>query len=72
MAQVTISALFVSVDRMERGTGARSALEELRREYGIDVYPIVTVRDIIAALPAGDERIEKMERYLAEYGATAT
>ncbi|HHT16772.1 MAG TPA: orotate phosphoribosyltransferase [Papillibacter sp.] len=72
VAQVTISALFVSVDRMERGTGARSALEELRREYGIDVYPIVTVRDIIAALPAGDERIEKMERYLAEYGATAT
>lgn len=69
VARVKIAALFVSVDRMERGTGSLSALDELRKEYGIAVFPIVTVRDIIAALPAGDERVEKMERYLAEYGA---
>ncbi|NLM83281.1 MAG: orotate phosphoribosyltransferase [Clostridiales bacterium] len=69
VARVKIAALFVSVDRMERGTGSLSALDELRKEYGIAVYPIVTVRDIIAALPAGDERARKMELYLAEYGA---
>lgn len=65
---VTVSALFVSVDRMERGTGSLSTLDELRREHGIDVFPIITVRDIIDSLPQGDERIAKMEEYLARYG----
>jgi pimeloyl-ACP methyl ester carboxylesterase len=46
-----------------------SALDELSRTLGIRVYPIVTVRDIIAALPEGDGRKRKMEAYLAEYGA---
>jgi orotate phosphoribosyltransferase len=69
IAPVTIGALFVSVDRMERGTGALSALDELRDSLGIKVYPIITVRDIIASFPAGDERTIKMEEYLALYGA---
>lgn len=68
IAKVEISALFVSVDRMERGTGELSALDELRESLGIKVYPIITVREIMGALPAGDERIGKMEQYLAEYG----
>lgn len=69
VADVTITALFVSVDRMERGTGELSALDELRETLGIKVYPIVNVREIIATLPAGDARIAKMEAYLSEYGA---
>ena len=68
IASVSISALFVSVDRMERGTGSLSALDELRETLGIRVYPIITVRDIIDALPEGDGRKVKMEEYLAEYG----
>ena len=67
-ADVTVAALFVSVDRMERGTGERSALQELTQAYGINVYPIITVRDIIETLPEGDERRSRMEEYLAEYG----
>ena len=66
---ITINALFVSVDRMERGTGDVSALDELREEYGINVYPIITAREIIEALPDTDERAAKMEGYLAQYGA---
>jgi len=69
VADVKVTALFVSVDRMERGTGDRSALQELRDEFGINVYPIITARDIIDSMPEGDERIEKMEAYLAQYGA---
>lgn len=69
IAPVTIAALFVSVDRMERGTGELSALDELRETLGIKVYPIITVRDIINAIPAGDGRKLKMEEYLAAYGA---
>ena len=70
IADVKVTALFVSVDRMERGTGERSTLDELRAEYGINVYAIVTARDIIDALPKGDERIAKMEEYLTKYGGT--
>ena len=39
VARVRIGALFVSVDRMERGTGSLSALDELRETLGIRVYP---------------------------------
>lgn len=78
IAPVKINALFVSVDRMERGTGEKSALDELREDYGIQVFPIVTVRQIIAFLHnrpidgkiyIDDGMKEKMETYLQTYGA---
>ncbi len=77
IADVKIADLFVSVDRMERGTKNCSTLDELRRDYGIKVCPIVTVREIIAFLHNNpiDGRIyiddgmkRRMEDYLAEYG----
>ncbi len=77
-APVEITALFVSVDRMERGTRDCSALDELRRDFGIQVFPIVTVREIITFLhnrPVDgqvliDDAVRgKMEDYLARYGA---
>ena len=71
IADVTVTALFVSVDRMERGTGERSTLDELRDEFGINVYSIINARDIIDSLPPGDGRIGKMEAYLKQYGAIA-
>ena len=77
VAPVHICALFVSVDRMERGTQNCTTLDELRREHGIQVFPIVTVRDIITFLHnrpvdgtvyIDDAMKEKMEAYLKEYG----
>ena len=69
IGDIKVEALFVSVDRMERGKGDLSALDELRQSLGIKVYPIITVEDIIASMPEGDERIGKMRAYLALYGA---
>ena len=78
IASVKINALFVSVDRMERGTGEKSALDELREEHGIQVFPIVTVRQIIDYLHnrpvdgkvyIDDAMKARMEEYLATYGA---
>ncbi len=78
VADVKINYLFVSVDRMERGTGSCSTLDELRKDYGIQVCPIVTVKEIIAFLhnrPVDgvvyitDAVKAKMEAYLAQYGA---
>lgn len=66
---VAITALFVSVDRCERGTGEKSALREISEEYNINVYPIVTAHDIKASIPEGDSVRVAMEAYLAEYGA---
>ena len=78
VAKVEIKALFVSVDRMERGTRDCSTLDELRQDYGIAVYPIVTVREIIDYLHnrpvdgrvyIDDEMKARMEDYLSTYGA---
>lgn len=78
LAKVNIKVLIVSVDRMERGQGTCSTLEELRREFGIQVCPIVTVREIIACLHnmpvdgkvhIDDAVKESMEAYLVRYGA---
>lgn len=76
--RVEVTHLFVSVDRMERGAGEKTTLDELREDYGIQVHPIVTVREIIATLynkevdgqvVLDDHRREQMEDYLAQYGA---
>jgi orotate phosphoribosyltransferase len=72
VADVAVTALFVSVDRMERGAGKSSTLGELRDEFGINVYSIINARDIIDSLPAGDERAVRIIDYLAEYGGRIT
>ena len=78
VADVKIVALFVSADRMERGTRECTTLDELREDYGIQVFPIVTIKDIMETLHnqpvdgkvyIDDEMKAKMEAYLAEYGA---
>jgi len=77
-AKAKVIALIISVDRMEKGTGQLSAVQQIKNDFGIEVYPIVTVREIIDYLygrKIGDKVIiddlikEKMELYLLEYGA---
>lgn len=77
-ADVALEGLVVSVDRMERGSGELSALEEVRRDYGIKTYSIVNVRDIISALHnkpidgrvyITDDIRRAMEQYLEQYGS---
>ena len=78
VADVKIVALFVSADRMERGTRECTTLDELREDYGIQVYPIVTIQDIKETLHnrpvdgtvyIDDAMRARMDAYLAEYGA---
>ena len=72
-AKVRISAMIISVDRQEKGTGELSAVREAYETYGVPVYSIVTVEDIIEAIEegviAGKEFLGAMKRYRAEYGA---
>ncbi|MFV0517459.1 MAG: orotate phosphoribosyltransferase [Aminipila sp.] len=75
-AKVNISGLIISVDRMERGQGEKTAIQEIEEEFGIKTYPLVTVREIIDAMHntevdgkivIDDEMKKRMEDYLQEY-----
>lgn len=72
-ANVNVAAMIISVDRQEKGTGEKSAVEEVFETYGIPVYSIVTMEDIIEAIEegviGGREFLGRMKAYRAQYGA---
>ncbi len=72
-ADVNVTAMLISVDRQERGTGEKSAVQEAFDEFGIRVYSIVTMQDIIDAIEqgviTGREHLAAMKAYRAQYGA---
>ena len=47
---VDVLGLVVSVDRMERGQGTKSALEEIRENYGLETSAIVTMQEVVEHL----------------------
>ena len=47
---ITVAGLVVSVDRMERGQGEKSALEEIKETYGIETTAIVTMEEVVEHL----------------------
>lgn len=75
-AEVQIAGLMVSVDRMERGSGEKTAIQEIYEEFGIRTFPIVTVREVLDTLhgvPVGghvvidDDVRARMEAYMEQY-----
>ena len=66
-ANVDISGMVITVDRMEKGTGELSAVQEAKRDFGVTVYSIVNMEDIINAIEndivPGKEYLEKMREY---------
>ncbi len=72
-ANVEIAGMVISVDRMERGLeSSLSAVQEVYKEFGVKVYSIVTMADIISAIEdgtiEGKEYLEKMKEYRKTYG----
>ena len=45
-----VESIIIAVDRMEKGRGEQSALAELEQEFGVKVYPIVTIREVVSYL----------------------
>ena len=45
-ANVEIIGLMVSLNRMEKGTGEKSALDEIKEKYGCDANAIVTMEEV--------------------------
>ena len=48
--EVEILGLMVSLNRLERGKGEKSALEEIKEKYGFDARAIVTMADVVEHL----------------------
>jgi orotate phosphoribosyltransferase len=71
-ANVSVAAMIISVDRMEKAASGHSAVEDVYAEFGFKIYPIVTIKDIIAAIEngviGGKEYLPRIKEYRAEYG----
>ena len=69
---VKVKAVFVMVDRKEKGKGEKSAMAEIAEEFGFPVYSVVDVYDIIEYLeqnPEKSENVERIKNYLKINGA---
>lgn len=67
-----VAAVFVMVDRKEKGKTDKSAIAEVGEEYGFPVYSVVDVYDIIEYLEedeANRENVERIQNYLKINGA---
>jgi len=72
-----VVAVIVSVDRMERGSGELSAVQQVSQDFALPVFAVVTVREIVSCLhnrPVGgtihidDVGKKRIEAYLEQHG----
>ena len=77
-ADVEIKGLMVSLNRMEKGQGEKSALCEIKEKYGFDANAIVTMADVVeyhyqkeykGTVYIDEERKKQIDDYYAVYGA---
>lgn len=68
----TPAGVLIALDRMERGSGAASAVDEVRSAFGIPVIAIATLDDVMAFIAGRAELArwqEAVAGYRARYGA---
>ena len=77
-ADVEIKGLIVSLNRMERGKGEKSALEEVKDLYGFETAAIVSMEEVVEHLynkpyngvtVIDDTLKQAIDEYYAQYGA---
>ena len=67
----TTSAVLIALDRQEKGKSELSAIQEVNRDYGIDVFSIITMSDLIDYLEGDStlgQHLDAMRAYRSEYG----
>ena len=70
----TPAGVVVALDRMERGQGALSAIQEVEQQYGLPVMSILNLHDLIAYLADGARgtadaaTLAAMQAYRTKYG----
>ncbi len=77
---VDVVGLVVSVDRMERGKGSKSALKEIEETYGIKTTAIVSMKEVVEHLYGkpyngkvviDDQLKQAIDAYYEQYGVEA-
>ena len=64
----------IALDRMERGSGALSAVQEVERSYGLSVIRIATLDDVVAYLQSRadmERNLRAVQIYREQYGVAA-
>ena len=66
------AAVSICLDRMERGAGELSAVQEVRRDYGMEVIAVASLDDLLGFLqdtPEFRQNMGAVAQYRATYGA---
>ena len=69
-AGASLAGIVIALDRKEKGQNERSAIQEIQDEFGVPVYSLVDIDDIIAYLhdKGESEHLIKMQEYRKQYG----
>ncbi len=68
------AAVLIMLDRMERGNGSKSAVQELQDDFGLPVIAIASLKDVLALVTEDSSLAaykEKVEAYRQEYGVAS-
>ncbi|AVK35712.1 orotate phosphoribosyltransferase [Morganella morganii] len=67
----SLAGVMLSLDRQEKGKGELSAVQEVERDYGCQVFSIITLNDLISYLaeaPQMDSHLQAVRTYREQYG----
>ena len=69
-AGATLAGIVIALDRKEKGQDERSAVQQINDDFGVPVYSLVDIDDIIAFLQAKGEskHLVNMMAYRQKYG----
>ena len=70
-AGVEAAGVVIGLDRKERGTTDKSAIQEVEEQFGIPVVSIIDIDDILSYLKAKSDNntlVEEIDKYRQEYG----
>lgn len=64
------AGVIIGLNRQERGTGELSAIQEVERDYGIPVFSIISLENILAYLQAkgAEQDVARVSAYRNRYG----
>ncbi|GAA0352119.1 orotate phosphoribosyltransferase [Morganella psychrotolerans] len=67
----SLAGVMLSLDRQEKGQGELSAVQEVERDYGCQVFSIITLNDLVSFLaedPQMSEHLCAVRAYREQYG----
>ena len=73
-AGATPAGVVIELDRMERGKGALSAVQEVKESFGIPVIAVASLEDLIGYLADSPElaaNLEAVKAYREQYGISS-